>query len=151
MTFLIGVVAFLLPPVPGMTVYIFGGLVISNPVTCPWGFWPGTVINIGVCYFLKLFACAVQQKCIGQLLGQSIWVRRTVGVHKVAIRCVEAVLRKPGWTLGKVAILCGGPDWPTSVLAGVLRLSLLQCELGTVPIIGFVVPCSLTGSFYLKR
>uniref|UniRef100_A0A7S4UP67 RanBP2-type domain-containing protein n=1 Tax=Alexandrium monilatum TaxID=311494 RepID=A0A7S4UP67_9DINO len=148
-TFLIGVVAFLLPPVPGMTVYIFGGLVVSG--TCPWGFWWGTVINIGMCWFLKLVACAVQQKCIGGMLGRSLWVRSTAGVHKVAIRCIEAELRVKGWTAGKIAILCGGPDWPTSVIAGVLGLSLWECELGTVPIIGFVLPCAMSGSLYIKK
>jgi len=138
-TFFIGVIAFLLPPVPGMTVYIFGGLIVSD--TCPAGFFWGAIINIFLCWFLKLAACAVQQKCIGGVLGQSIWVRQTVGVHKVAIRCIEAEMRKPGWTMGKVAILCGGPDWPVSVLAGVLGLSLIQCEIGTIPIIFFVGPC----------
>jgi len=148
-TFLIGVVAFLLPPVPGMTVYIFGGLVISG--TCPWGFWWGAVVNIAMCWFLKLVACAIQQKVIGGLLGRSLWVRRTARVHQVGIRCIEAELRVKGWTAGKVAILCGGPDWPTSVYAGVLGLSVWECELGTIPIIGFVLPCALTGSLYIKK
>lgn len=35
------------------------------------------------------------------VLGQSLWVRQTVGVHKVAIRCIEAELSAPGWTIGK--------------------------------------------------
>jgi len=148
-TFIIGVVAFLLPPVPGMTVYIFGGLVISS--TCPYGFWAGSIINIFVGWFLKLVACAIQQKFIGELLGKMRFIRQLVGVHTTAVRCIEAVLREPGMSVGKCAILCGGPDWPTSVTAGVLKLSLVQCEIGTIPIILFVAPCALTGSFYLKR
>merc|ERR1719235_901538 len=88
---------------------------------------------------------------IGEQLGRSLLVRRTVGVHKVPIRCIEKVLRQPGLSVGKVACLCGGPDWPTSVFAGILRLSLLQCELGTVPIIFFVAPCALTGSLYSPK
>eukprot|EP00403_Amphidinium_massartii_P033378 CAMPEP_0178450438 /NCGR_PEP_ID=MMETSP0689_2-20121128/43126_1 /TAXON_ID=160604 /ORGANISM="Amphidinium massartii, Strain CS-259" /LENGTH=2270 /DNA_ID=CAMNT_0020075907 /DNA_START=356 /DNA_END=7165 /DNA_ORIENTATION=- len=156
LTFLIGIIAFLLPPVPGMTIYIFGGLMLSS--TCPIGgrgsdagFWWGALINIGLGWVLKLAACAIQQGIIGGFLGRNLWVRQTVGVHKVAIRSVEQVLRKKGLSIGKVAILCGGPDWPTSVLAGMLRLSLLECELGTMPIILFVAPCSLSGSFYLKK
>merc|ERR550532_2741248 len=74
-----------------------------------------------------------------------------VGVHKMGVRCVEAILRRPGWNWQKVVILCGGPDWPTSVLAGILRLSLVQCEIGTLPIITYIAPLSLTGSFYYKR
>mmetsp|Transcript_717 Transcript_717/g.1582 ORF Transcript_717/g.1582 Transcript_717/m.1582 type:complete len:968 (+) Transcript_717:148-3051(+) len=153
MTFFIGVLAFLCPVVPGMTIYIFGGLVIANtcpPVGTDEGFWMGCLVNIILCWFLKLVACAIQQKCIGELLGKKLWVRQQVGVHKFAIKCIESILSKKGWTVGKVAILCGGPDWPTSVLAGVLRLSLFQCELGTVPIIGFVAPCAMSGSLYLQ-
>mmetsp|Transcript_7465 Transcript_7465/g.21165 ORF Transcript_7465/g.21165 Transcript_7465/m.21165 type:complete len:1029 (-) Transcript_7465:106-3192(-) len=153
MTFAGGVVAFLCPVVPGLTVYIFGGMVISNtcpPVGTDRGFWTGSMINIVLCFCLKLCACAVQQKCIGQLLGSRLWVRQQVGVHKVAIRCIESIMSKRGWTIGKVAILCGGPDWPVSVLAGVLGLSLVQCEIGTLPIIFFVAPCAMSGSLYLQ-
>mmetsp|Transcript_18393 Transcript_18393/g.42951 ORF Transcript_18393/g.42951 Transcript_18393/m.42951 type:complete len:2482 (+) Transcript_18393:55-7500(+) len=156
LTFLIGLIAFLLPPVPGMTIYIFGGLMLAS--TCPIGgrgsdigFWAGAFINVGLGWFLKLVACAIQQGLIGGLLGRNLWVRQTVGVHTVAVRSIENVLRKKGLSIGKVAILCGGPDWPTSVLAGMLKLSLLECELGTMPIIFFVGPCSLSGSFYLKK
>eukprot|EP00440_Ansanella_granifera_P021876 gb/GFBE01023750.1/.p1 GENE.gb/GFBE01023750.1/~~gb/GFBE01023750.1/.p1 ORF type:complete len:982 (+),score=172.63 gb/GFBE01023750.1/:1-2946(+) len=149
-TFVIGILAFLLPPVPGLTVYLFGGLMLSNPVTCPYGFWGGSMINIGLCYLLKLVVCAIQQKGIGEFLGRSLWLRRQLGVHKVPIRCMEAVMKQPGMTWGKVAILCGGPDWPTSVLAGFLQLSLVECEIGTLPVIMFIAPCGLSGSFYLK-
>jgi len=148
LTFWIGMLAFLLPPVPGLTVYVFGGLILSSSEA---GFWGGAVINIFLGWFLKLCACAVQQVIIGGMLGKFLWVRQTVGVHKVAVRSIEAELRRPGFTMGKVAILCGGPDWPTSVLAGMLGLSLVQCELGTLPIIFFVIPCALTGSFYLEK
>lgn len=154
LTFLIGVTAFLLPPVPGMTVYLFGGLVISGnspPKGTDEGFWIGAAVNIAMAFVLKLVACAVQQVAIGGLLGKSMWVRQTIGVHKVFVRCIEAVLRKPGLSVGKVAILCGGPDWPVSVTAGILKLSLFEMELGTLPIIGFIIPCALGGSFYLKK
>jgi hypothetical protein len=151
LVFGIGILAFLLPPVPGMTVYIFGGLLISDEKICPYGFAGGAIINIVLCWALKLAACAVQQTVIGGLLGRSTAIRSFIGVHKVFIRCIEAELQKPGLSIGKVAILCGGPDWPVSVLAGVLGLSLLQCELGTLPIVFFVAPCALTGSFYLKK
>mmetsp|Transcript_11331 Transcript_11331/g.30471 ORF Transcript_11331/g.30471 Transcript_11331/m.30471 type:complete len:1089 (+) Transcript_11331:52-3318(+) len=148
-TFLIGLTMFLLPPVPGAPIYFFAGAVFTQ--RCPWGFWPGAVVSVVMSWLLKLAACAMQQKLIGERLGSSLWVQRNCGVHKPFIRTIESVLRKPGMSIGKVAILCGGPDWPTSVLAGILRLSLLQMELGTTPIIFFVAPFSLSGSFYLKR
>lgn len=144
-----GLCCFLLPPVPGVPVYIFAGIIIAD--NCPWGFEAGAGIAIGVGFVLKLLACAMQQKLIGERLGKWTFIRAQVGINQPMIRALEAVLRKPGLSLGKVSILCGGPDWPTSVLAGILRLSLVECEIGTLPIIFFVGACSLSGSFYLKQ
>merc|ERR1719486_1393824 len=98
------------------------------------------MINVVKCWLLKLAACAMQQKMIGEVLGSRPWVRQLAGVHKVTVRCLEAIMRKPGLSMGKVAILCGGPDWPVSVLAGILKCSLFQMLLGTTPIILFVAP-----------
>eukprot|EP00929_Paragymnodinium_shiwhaense_P101126 TRINITY_DN6396_c0_g1_i2.p1 TRINITY_DN6396_c0_g1~~TRINITY_DN6396_c0_g1_i2.p1 ORF type:complete len:1041 (-),score=203.70 TRINITY_DN6396_c0_g1_i2:503-3625(-) len=148
-TFAVGMFLFMLPPVPGPPIYLFGGFVISDK--CPFGFWWGAVITVVLSFVLKLAACAVQQSIIGGYLGGSLTVQRAVGVHKPFIRAIEAVLRKPGLSFGKCMILCGGPDWPTSVLAGILKLSLRQCLMGTFPVIASVIPLCLTGSFYLKR
>jgi len=92
----------------------------------------------------------MQQKLIGELLSNSVAVKQQCGIHKAPIRAIECVLRQPGWTIGKVAILCGGPDWPTSVMAGLLRVPLGAMLFGTLPIIFFVAPCVMTGAFYLR-
>jgi len=118
---------------------------------CPLGFWWGCCVCIGLCFIIKLSACTVQQKVFGELLGSLQSVRQTVGVHKPFIRGVELILRKPGLSPGKVAILCGGPDWPVSVLAGILRIPLWECLLGTCPVLISLVPMTLSGSFYLRR
>jgi hypothetical protein len=155
---IVGLVLFLLPPVPGAPVYLFGGILITRKASeeellgsDETGFWFGAAISIFVCWVLKLSACAMQQKGIGGLLGTQLWVRQTCGVHKPTIRAIEMILRKPGLSFGKVMILCGGPDWPTSVLCGLLKLSLCSCEVGTTPIIFYIAPFSLSGSFYLRR
>merc|ERR1719215_1116475 len=131
---------FMLPPVPGPPIYLFGGIVLAD--TCPWGFWWGALCNVVLGFVLKLSACAVQQKLIGGLLHSSMWVRQTCGVHTPLMRTIERILQQPGFGLGKVMLLCGGPDWPTSVLAGILGASLFQCEIGTTPIIFAIVPLS---------
>merc|ERR1719272_505828 len=115
-----GMCCFLLPPVPGVPVYIFGGMIVADQ--CPAGFWPGVMICIALGFVMKLCACTIQQKLIGEMLGSSISIQQQCGIHKSGIRAIECVLRERGWTLGKVSILCGGPDWPTSVMAGVLKL-----------------------------
>lgn len=149
LTVLAGITCFLLPPVPGLPVYLFAGAIIAS--TCPMGFWPGCAISVSMGLVLKLTACAIQQKLIGEALGSSVWIKSQVGVNKPFFRAVERILTKPGLSLGKVAILCGGPDWPTSVLCGLLRCSLLQMELGTLPIIVFITPCTLYGSLYTRQ
>lgn len=160
-TFWAGLACFLFPPVPGVPVYLFGGFVISAACHqtetqdyspgAPHGFWWGALISIGIGFFLKLAACAMQQKLIGERLGYSVRVRQQVRVHKPMIRAIEAVLRSKGYSIGKVAILCGGPDWPTSVMAGIMKLSLWEMEVGTIPIILFVAPCCLSGAFYMRK
>ncbi|CAK0873392.1 unnamed protein product [Prorocentrum cordatum] len=146
--FCLGMVLFLLPPVPGPPIYIFAGMVMSQK--CPGGFWQGALSSVALCFALKLCACAVQQKVLGELLGGVHAVKRAVGVHRPFVRAIELILRSEGLSFGKCAVLCGGPDWPTSVLAGILRLSLWQCLLGTCPVCG-IIPMSMTGSFLNKR
>jgi hypothetical protein len=151
---MMGLFLFMLPPVPGPAMYLFSGLICSQQ--CKWnywgmdGFWWGAIVSVLLCLFMKLSACTIQQKLIGECLGKRLTVRATVGVHKPLIRAIEIVLKRPGLSPGKVAILCGGPDWPTSVLCGVLQLSLPQILVGTLPVILSLAPGSLTGSFSLR-
>lgn len=156
----VGVVMFLLPPVPGAPVYLFGGILISGKgMKDGWpgepgdmeGFWFGTCVSLLCCWLMKLSSTLMLQKCVGQMLGSRTFVRSAVGVHKPVIRAIEMVLRRRGCSVGKVLILCGGPDWPTSVLAGVLRMTAVQCMLGTAPVFFYVAPFCLTGSFYVVK
>mmetsp|Transcript_5508 Transcript_5508/g.14641 ORF Transcript_5508/g.14641 Transcript_5508/m.14641 type:complete len:954 (-) Transcript_5508:145-3006(-) len=151
LTIVAGITCFLLPPVPGLPVYLFAGAVIAKTRPDGLGFWAGCAISVSMSMVLKVVACAMQQKLIGEALGTSIWVKSQVGVNKPFFRAVERILQQPGISWGKVAILCGGPDWPTSVLCGLLRCSLLQMELGTLPIIFFIAPCTLYGAFYTRQ
>jgi hypothetical protein len=68
-----------------------------------------------------------------------------VGVEKPGIRAIEHILRQPGLFPGKVGILCGGPDWPTSVMCGFLGQSRFQMCLGTTPISIICLPSVMAG------
>eukprot|EP00928_Gymnodinium_smaydae_P009304 TRINITY_DN13461_c0_g1_i1.p1 TRINITY_DN13461_c0_g1~~TRINITY_DN13461_c0_g1_i1.p1 ORF type:complete len:1174 (-),score=215.87 TRINITY_DN13461_c0_g1_i1:51-3572(-) len=152
--FLIGVVLFLLPPVPGAPIYLFAGVLITQQyvaMDAPGGFVMACVICVTLGLVLKLTACAVQQKLIGERLGSSMYVRSAVGTNKPFVRALEIILARKGLSFGKCIILCGGPDWPVSVLCGILKLSLAQCEFGTLPIIFYITPLSLTGCFYVMQ
>jgi len=148
---LIGVAMFLLPPVPGPPVYLTGGILVVGNLEPDYGFWPATFICIGVCWFTKLLACALQQKMIGEQLSGFTRVRQMVGINSLQMRAIRFCLEEKGLTLPKVAILCGGPDWPTSVLCGILKLSLFQCMLGTMPVLVlFLGYTTIAGALQLK-
>jgi hypothetical protein len=97
---------------------------------------------------LVLKLCAVcGQYSIGFFMGKSVKVQQMVSVDKVPIRAIEQILSVRGLNLPKVSVLVGGPDWPTSVLCGILRISLAQCCLGTLPVIFVSTPCVVAGAF----
>jgi hypothetical protein len=102
---------------------------------------------MGVSLALKLLACTLQQKMIGGLLQNSVAIRQFVGINSNIIRAMKLVLQQPGMGIAKVSILVGGPDWPTSVLCGIMDLSLLPVLFGTLPIVFLILPTLLTGSF----
>jgi len=60
---------------------------------------------------------------------------------------MKLILQEPGFSIPKVTILIGGPDWPTSVLCGLMRLQLFPILIGTIPVIFLILPTLLTGSF----
>ena len=55
-------------------------------------------------------------------------------LHTSTDTCMHRVLLEDkGFTLGKIMILLGGPDWPTAVLAGILQQSLFSMTIGSLP------------------
>jgi len=146
--FWIGFIMFMLPPVPGIPVYVCSGIILSDQARDidGLGFWGGMVIAIFLSFILKLVA-STGQYFIGYFLGKSVKVQQLIGVDKVFTRGIESVLQRRGLALSKVSVLVGGPDWPTSVLCGILRLNLLQVIIGTLPVILVSSPCVVTGAF----
>jgi len=142
----VGVMMFLLPPVPGVPVYLTLGIVLPAEGHKTLG-WTGSILYCsGVGLVLKLFSSALQQKGIGQNLSHYVKVRQFVGINSILMKAMRLVLDKEGLSVPKVSILIGGPDWPTSVLCGIMRLSLPQIMLGTTPIIFLIFPTCLSGA-----
>jgi hypothetical protein len=165
----IGFGMFMLPPVPGVPVYVSGGIILcsagmrhvqgmceasrtSPSVVCSdtEGFWPGLVYASAVCFFIKLMATAGEQKVIGGGLGTRVSIRAIVGVNSPSIKCIKLILSQPGCKVGKICILCGGPDWPTSVLTGILGLPLFEMVLCTLPVYFLILPCVASGAMLLR-
>jgi len=138
---------FLLPPVPGLPVYIFAGILIAEKARAPdsIGFWMGCVLASALGLFTKICACCGQYM-IGYFLGKSIKVQQLIGVDTVPTRAIEHVLKSRGLNPGKVALLVGGPDWPTSVTCGIVGVNIPQMCLGTLPVVTLLAPCVLAGA-----
>eukprot|EP00756_Hemistasia_phaeocysticola_P000860 Hpha_TRINITY_DN10624_c0_g1::TRINITY_DN10624_c0_g1_i1::g.156586::m.156586 len=132
----VGLGMFLLPPVPGIPVYLTGGILLGKIGEEEFGSFPAALVYaIIVTFILKCLAIACQQKLIGERFSDNTSVKAFVGINSMQIRAIRSILRQPGMNRNKVAVLVGGPDWPTSVLTGILRLSLGQMLIGSVPIL----------------
>ena len=70
-----------------------------------------------------------------------------VGVNSNMIRTMKVILSRPGMSIAKCSILVGGPDWPTSVLCGIMGLDLIPILIGTLPVSLLIFPTCLSGVF----
>ena len=157
----VGMSLFLLPPIPGVPIYLTGGLMLPSVATgygtgpngsdgeeqFPGGIVTAVAYTCVVGLALKLSACTLQQKMIGEPLSNRVWIRQLVAVNSSTIRTMKLILKQPGISVAKVAILVGGPDWPTSVLCGIMRMPLYQILIGTLPVFFLIVPTVLAGTF----
>ncbi|CAE7646326.1 CIT [Symbiodinium necroappetens] len=132
----VALVMFLCPIVPGSAVYLFSGVIFGAQSQLPGsiGFPLGVISASALSSLAKLIACCLQYG-LGYMMGKSVKVQQFVGVDKVSIRAMEQILKQNGLKPDKVGILVAGPDWPTSVLCGILRLNIPQMLLGTAPVI----------------
>ena len=148
---LVSITLFLLPPIPGVPVYITLGVILPDKAASQFGFIGGVAFAIFLSFLLKLLALVIQQKIIGELWGSNnVWVRQTVGINSIEIRATRKILEQPGLNFSKVVILVGGPDWPTSVLTGIMRLNVFQMILGTLPVILLIAPTVISGAMVVR-
>merc|ERR1719356_2352691 len=109
----------------------------------------GCIIAATLSFALKMAACCGQY-AMGYFLGKSVRVQALVGVDKVLTRAIMKILEQPGLSIGKVAILVGGPDWPVSVGCGIIRLNIVQMLIGTSPVV-FLVGLTVLAGAYLGK
>jgi hypothetical protein len=175
---IVGLVMFLLPPVPGVPVYISCGIIITKVAWKPMGFWQAICYASVLSFLIKIpLAFTMQMKCIGEQFSDNLWVKKSVGVNSITIKAIQKILKTPGMDIRKVCILCGGPDWfvcllivcfkipravyntalhipptcrPTSVLCGILKLDCVEMLKGSCPVIFLTAPCCFAGGFLLQ-
>ena len=147
---LIGLCMFLLPPVPGAPVYLASGVLLTAVVEDSLGFYGAMCYAMLVSLAIKLVACTMQQKLIGESLGRYPSIRRLVNINAPVMRAIKVLMSRPGCSMGKVATLVGGPDWPTSVLMGIMGMPLAPILLGTTPVIFLIAPMAFSGGFMTR-
>eukprot|EP00448_Togula_jolla_P020586 CAMPEP_0170578720 /NCGR_PEP_ID=MMETSP0224-20130122/5607_1 /TAXON_ID=285029 /ORGANISM="Togula jolla, Strain CCCM 725" /LENGTH=940 /DNA_ID=CAMNT_0010901709 /DNA_START=1 /DNA_END=2823 /DNA_ORIENTATION=- len=146
----IGFAMFLFPPVPGIPVYVCSGIIISTRAEAKGMPFILAILVAEAVSFADKLAASSAQYLIGLYMGASVSIQKLVGVDKVPMRSVEKILLQKGLSLSKCAILVGGPDWPTSVLCGILKLNLFQVLWGTTPVVFTQLPCVVAGAFLAK-
>lgn len=146
----VGLLMFLLPPVPGVPVYLAAGIVLVSAGMKLLSFGAALAIASGIAFLIKMLAIILQQRVIGWYLGGSASVRSAVQVNSSTTKAIRSILLKPGLSRDKVAILLGGPDWPTSVLTGILRLPVHSMLIGSIPVLFLIVPAVCSSGFLLK-
>merc|ERR1719506_2528530 len=63
--FCVGIMLFMLPPVPGLPIYLLTGVIVTERCAVNGlGFNVACIISISFGFFLKMSACAVQMKVI---------------------------------------------------------------------------------------
>jgi len=146
--FFIGLFMFLLPPVPGIPVYLSSGIILVAAGEDEYGLNLSVVWAFCFSFVLKLISSLCQTVLIGIPLGKFVAVRRAVGVNTVLVRSMKIVLSQRGFSLAKATILTGGPDWPTSVFCGILRVNICQMMISTLPVGLLILPTVLAGTYF---
>jgi hypothetical protein len=132
---------FLNPVVPGVPVYITGGIVVVRQAMLSGkSFWLSVVIASMCCWSIKMASVVVQHKVIGEQMSRSATIRSLVKVNSDATRAMAKILQVPGLSMPKTCILVGMPDWPTTVFTGILRLPVGPIFLGSLPSIVLIFP-----------
>lgn len=142
---------FLFPPVSGIPLYLIAGLVIIAKLKAEsYGLWLTILASTLYCWALKLTATALEQKCIGEPFSNSIAVKKFIGTHTSFMKAIRFILSMKRLSMAKVAVLCGGPDWPTSVITGILGLPLGPMLFGTLPVVVLIFPVCVAAALRLE-
>jgi len=79
--FFVGSLMFLLPPVPGVPVFLSSGIILLAAGRETYGVAGSIVYAFVFCMALKLLAALGQMYCFGVPMGEYVSVRRAVGVN----------------------------------------------------------------------
>ena len=119
--FLVGLAMFLNPFIPGLPVYLTGGILLTGPSfqdafggkeAYPRSYALALTVAVFFCFGIKLSAVVMQQKAIGEQLGKRVWVRSLVNVNSITMRAIRRILLTPGLSLPRCASSSEAPIGP---------------------------------------
>lgn len=149
--YVVGIGLFLMPPVPGLPIYLISGIVVvAKFEDAGVSFAAACVLATFFCFSIKMTANVILQKGIGEVFKRNLSVRKAVGVQTPTMKAVEWILSAKGCDPAKVSVLVGGPDWPTAVMTGILNIRLMDMLAGSVPCFFVILPVVLSAAFTLK-
>ena len=147
----VGVGMFLIPIVPGVPIYYLMGVITTSQMgQLGDNFAIAILVGTLAALITKILGCVVQQKGIGELFSNNVYIRSVCTLNSEMMKAIRLILLKPGLDLTSICIFVGGPDWPTSVLAGILKVPVMKNVLGTSPIIVPIFFCVLTGGSLVR-
>jgi hypothetical protein len=149
--FVVGISLFLMPPVPGLPIYLISGIVVvAKFEDAGVSFLAACMLATFFCFSIKITANVILQKGVGEVFKGNLSVRKAVGVQTPTMKAVEWILSAKGCDPAKVSVLVGGPDWPTAVMTGILNIRLMDMVAGSIPCFFVILPVVLSAAFTLK-
>mmetsp|Transcript_6601 Transcript_6601/g.17662 ORF Transcript_6601/g.17662 Transcript_6601/m.17662 type:complete len:816 (-) Transcript_6601:94-2541(-) len=149
--FVVGITLFLMPPVPGLPIYLISGIVVVAKLEdAGVSFAAACILATFFCFSIKITANVILQKGVGEVFAGNLSVRKAVGVHTPTMKAVEWILSAKGCDPAKVSVLVGGPDWPTAVMTGILNIRVMDMVAGSAPCFFVILPVVLSAAFTLK-
>jgi len=150
--FVVELILFLFPPVAGIPLYMIAGIVVIPKVRkLGYGVFAGIIAGTVYSFVLKMVAIAMEQKLIGQPLSRNIATKKFVGVQTPGMKAIRYILSQKGFHANQIAVLVGGPDWPTSVLTGILNLSLGAMLMRSIPLIVLIFPAVVASAYTISE
>ena len=147
-TVLIGYVLFLNPIIPGSPFYIFSGILVTSFYAdgkIDGRFWIGIAISCIISFGVKITSSFIQQVVFGTCLKQSVSVRAFCQIDSAFMRTIRYILTHSTPHHEKILVLLSGPDWPTSVLSGIMDVPVKTSIIYQLPVIILIFPPVVAG------
>ena len=109
------------------------------------------MICVLICWFTNSSSQMFQQKMIGENLGKYVSIRHMCGINSLSNARHSLLPEQKGFSMAKIAILCGGPDCRIVSALAAFKLDALQIMIGTSPVLVLYLGyTTIAGALQLK-